>query len=297
MKVTDHILGCIVGGAIGDCLGGASEGSAIPVTFPFSRPCVLSDDTQLTLATCEAIVEANGAVNPSVIAGRFAAWYRAGWVTGLGASTYKALSELANGSHWALVGSKGERAAGNGAAMRVAPLAFCLDPHDASARQVIRDVCRITHHNEEAYAGALAVVAAVRAAWTRRWKPGTNLLVIAFDALPDSRVRDRIAEYLKVESNASITDVARFFGCSGYTVESVPLALYGAQQVSRLGFAGVLEELIAAGGDTDTNAAIAGQIAGTLIGRSQLPPTLVSRLPELDLIESAAEDFARKVEG
>ena len=45
--------------------------------------------------------------------------------------------------------------------MRIAPLAFFLDPEDAGDRQLIRDVCRITHHNEEAYVGALAVVTAV----------------------------------------------------------------------------------------------------------------------------------------
>lgn len=52
--------------------------------------------------------------------------------------------------------------AGNGAAMRIAPLAFHVDPALAQDRQVIRDVCRITHHNDEAYVGALAIVGAVR---------------------------------------------------------------------------------------------------------------------------------------
>ncbi len=296
MSVKERILGCIVGGAIGDALGSAVEGQTPPFEFPISRPWRLSDDTQLTLATCEAITEKNGAVDPAVIAHRFAAWHRAGRVIGVGASTYKALSELVHGGHWALVGRKGEQAAGNGAAMRIAPLAFCLDPHDVSARQVIRDVCRITHHNEEAYAGALAVVAAVRAAWSRRWTPGDDLLQVAFDILPDSRVRDRLSELSKLNGNTPIAEVARLFGCSGYVVESVPLGLHGAQQITKLGFARMLEELIAAGGDADTNASIAGQVAGAFIGRAQLPQTLASRLPELEFVESVAMKFASKVE-
>src|SRR5438552_12980525 len=80
----------------------------------------------------------------------------------MGSSTLKALHDLDAGLHWALAGAKGEMSAGNGAAMRIAPLAFHLDPTVARDRQVIRDVCRITHHNEEAYVGALAIVVAVR---------------------------------------------------------------------------------------------------------------------------------------
>ena len=52
----DAVMGCILGGAIGDCVGGVAENS---------RLC-LSDDTQLTLATCEAMC-ARGEVLPEQI--------------------------------------------------------------------------------------------------------------------------------------------------------------------------------------------------------------------------------------
>jgi ADP-ribosyl-[dinitrogen reductase] hydrolase len=164
MNQPDRILGCILGGAIGDAFGGAYENQSPPIDFTKPRAWQLSDDTQLTLATCEAIIEAGGNIDPARIAARFVAWHRASRVTGMGASTLKALTELAAGGHWALVGRKGERAAGNGAAMRIAPLAFFLDPQSFRDKQIIRDVSRITHHHEEAYAGALAIVAAIRAA-------------------------------------------------------------------------------------------------------------------------------------
>ncbi len=117
----DQILGCFVGGAIGDILGGATERK---------RPC-LSDDTQLTLATCEAIT-ATGKVEPAAIAEGMLRWFRAGALTGLGSATLKALRDLDAGGHWALCGSRGEMAASNGAAMRIAPLAFMLDRSIAS---------------------------------------------------------------------------------------------------------------------------------------------------------------------
>ena len=77
------IRSCIVAGAVGDALGGIAE----------RRSKTLSDDTQLTLATCEAIL-AVGHPEPQAIAQRLRAWFVAGQVTGLGSSTLKALRDL-----------------------------------------------------------------------------------------------------------------------------------------------------------------------------------------------------------
>lgn len=146
--VVDAILGCIVGGAIGDAAGAAFEGKQAAPTVPIlsNADWRLTDDTQLTLATCEALTDAENP-DPALIAASFLRWFRARRLSGLGASTLKALRDLEVGAHWALAGHKGERAAGNGAAMRIAPLAFCLDPLTEQSRRLIRDICRITHHN------------------------------------------------------------------------------------------------------------------------------------------------------
>jgi len=295
MEATDKIIGCILGGAVGDAVGLPYEGYDSPVEVVELKGQKISDDTQLTLATCEAIIENNGIVEPSVIASCFASWHANRRVSGIGASTYKALSELVAGGHWALVGRKGEYAAGNGAAMRIAPLAFCLNPKANDARQMIRDVTRITHHNEEAYIGALAVTIAVRTAWDGTWNGQLDLLPHIIESIPDSKVRDRLAEMAQLERDTPLVDVARRFGCSGYVVESVPLALYGAQRVSSVGFESLMRELIGVGGDTDTIASITGQIAGTLIGKKELPQHLVARLQELSFIEGVANQFARQI--
>ena len=81
-------------------------------------------------------------------------WFGDGKVTGLGSSTLKALRDLQAGAHWALSGARGEYAAGNGAAMRAAPLAFFLDPAVDADRTRLRDIARITHHHDEAYVGS-----------------------------------------------------------------------------------------------------------------------------------------------
>ena len=189
----DQIGGCLFGGAIGDAMGGPYEGRSPPILLSDSAPWYLSDDTQLTLATCEAII-ATGKPLPEAIAQSCVAWFRARRLRGIGASTLKALRDLTAGAHWALAGRKGERAAGNGAAMRIAPLAFCLNPNRPEARTLIRDVCRITHHNEEAYVGALAVVRAVFIITTDSWISGPRLLSLVADGLPGTEVRARLRQ-------------------------------------------------------------------------------------------------------
>ena len=72
----------------------------------------------------------------------------------MGSSTLKAMRDLAIGMHLASAGARGEYAAGNGAAMRIAPLASLLNPMDSQDRTLIRDVRRITHHSDEGYVGA-----------------------------------------------------------------------------------------------------------------------------------------------
>jgi ADP-ribosylglycohydrolase/Homeodomain-like domain len=86
------------------------------------------------LATCESIIE-NAGLHVERLASHFAKWFAAGRISGIGASTLKSMRDLVAGVHRALAGNQGEYSAGNGAAMRIAPLAFLLDP---SSRQTKR---------------------------------------------------------------------------------------------------------------------------------------------------------------
>ena len=286
----------MLGGAIGDAMGGPFEGQPRSIKFRDHQEWRISDDTQLTLATCESIIELRGGVDPEHIARRFVQWLRERRITGMGASTLKALRDLDAGSHWALAGAKGERAAGNGAAMRIAPVAFHLDPKQPEHRQIIRDVCRITHHNEEAYAGALVVALAIRYLAFDDMASPAKLLDQVLQDLPDSRVRDRILALSNLTVERSVAEVADEFGSSGYVVESVPLALYAARFIDHRPFDAVIRNAIEAGGDTDTIASITGQIAGAWIGADQIPRTLIDSLPNEHGIKRTHHEFARTLQ-
>lgn len=274
---------CILAGAIGDAWGSSYENYISPVradTFywhPVKQPVEtwqLTDDTMLTLASCEALLEG---ISPEILSRYFVKYYQQKRLPGIGASTLKAIIELEMGSHWSQVGRSGEYAAGNGAAMRIAPFAF----RQSISRESIRDLCRITHKNDEAYAGALSVVLAIRAILDGKWTGGENLLDLLIPQLPDTNVRDRLVEINTDYETKTIEEIAKL-GTNGYVVNSVPFAIFSASTVMKTGINNMFQRVINAGGDTDTNASIAGQIAGTLVGLKGIPVSLNEKLSDLN---------------
>lgn len=290
----DRISGCLIGGAIGDAWGSRYEGMRPPFVADLTLNGMLTDDTQLTLATCAAIVS-EGCVSPDGIAAEMACAFKKGILTGLGASTYQALESLAAGGHWALVGRKGDQAAGNGAAMRIAPLAFCLDLREYRGRQLFRDVCRITHHHDEAYVGALAIALALQAACQEEWTGGGGLISQVARQLPDSNVRDRLFELESLDPLMPLQQLGAQYGNSGYAVESVPLSLFAAQQAHGSEFSPWLRGVIELGGDTDTIASMAGQVAGCCLGIGYIPGDFIARIPGVESVRAKIAAFAAHV--
>ena len=272
---------CIIGGAIGDAWGSSYENEIKennPTTFYYGqkkepeRIWAITDDTQLTLATCEALCDSNR-FTPDLLANWFVRYYQQRKLIGIGASTLKAIIELEAGGHWSQVGRTGEYAAGNGAAMRIAPLAFI----NTITNEDIRNSCRITHRNDEAYTGALAVIHSIRAILNKSWLGDNSLFDILIPQLPDTRVRDRLIEINSLPENTTIAEIARL-GNNGYVVNSIPFAIFAASVVLKTGMTSMFQAIIDSGGDTDTNASIAGQIAGTLIGKENIPVNLIDQL-------------------
>ena len=298
MKISERFEGCIICGAIGDAYGSAYENLDEPgdetTFYLFGKPekeipqWRITDDTQLTLATCETIIE-NKEFRTDAFAKKYLDYFKQRKITGIGASTLKALKELEVGGHWSLVGRKGEYAAGNGAAMRIAPTAFV----DKITREKIREISIITHNNDEAYVGALTVTLAIQAVLNEKWTGKENLIELLIDEIPGTRLRDRLIEIKNIDSLEEVGEK----GNNGYVVNSVPLAIAAANKVTDIGIEQMFKQLIQIGGDTDTNSSIAGQIAGTLIGRKGIPESLMDKLIELEefeWIEKTINDLIKK---
>jgi len=283
----DRISGCLLGGALGDAIGSYFEGSGVVTEFSIP-PCLrVTDDTQLTIATCESIVETRS-ISPESIASHFVRWFRDRRISGIGSSTLKALTELDAGGHWAMVGATGERSAGNGAAMRIAPLAFFLDPEIDSHRQTFRDICRITHRNDEAYIGALAVLRSIRYA-VDGGELSAEVLTYLIDSLPDSNVRDRLI--IIRDSSLTVDGYVTRFGATGYVADSVPLAILAAIRGSEL--MDSIKQLVQCGGDTDTIASMFGQIFGAAHGVKSLPLDTINGIDAVTMVRETASNLSR----
>ncbi|WP_298509642.1 ADP-ribosylglycohydrolase family protein [uncultured Kordia sp.] len=280
-KHINRFQGSILLGAIGDAWGSAYENHTLPDEKAFylfkepEKPKIwqFTDDTQLTLATCEAILEDSTAA-PKTLVTHFLKYYNENRISGIGAATLKALQELNAGAHWSQTGRKGEFAAGNGSAMRIAPLAFLKDV----SRERIREISYITHQNEEAYVGALAIVLCIQEIINDTWN-NTSLVERIIPQLPDTNVKDRLIALRELE-NTSISEIGKL-GNNGYVVNSVPLAIFAAQKVKTQSITSIFEELITVGGDTDTNCSIAGQIMGTFVGIDKIPTALKNKIKPL----------------
>ncbi len=165
-SIEAQMEGCILGGSIGDAWGSSYENEVIKEdrnTFYWGgkpevkRQWGITDDTQLTLATCEVLLDPP--FHPEKLLRKIQLCYRSNRLRGSGSATLKAILDYESGISYMQTGRKGEYAAGNGVAMRIAPFAFFPE----TDRATIYEACRITHQNDEAYAGALAVYHAIKA--------------------------------------------------------------------------------------------------------------------------------------
>lgn len=302
-KVEDRFVGCLLGVAVGDALGMPVEGwsrEAIRMRYgvladlqPSSSRGLgagqFTDDTQMMLMHAESIVAA-GRVDGDDLAQRFVAWLRSGDVRGIGGSTLQSILRLERGVHWTESGQTGEFAAGNGVAMRIAPIGLFDCQHPERLRDDVRTVGAITHRNPEALAGGLAAAYAVARLVTARAQP-TTLIEETISFVGDcevSRNLQRAQELLESAAPASFS-LARL-GTSGYVVHTVASAFYCFVRTPS-DFRETAIEAVMAGQDTDTTAAVASALSGAYNGVGSIPQGWLQQLEARERIEGLASQI------
>lgn len=291
----EAIVGCLLGTAVGDALGLPYEGlppCRLRRMFPdlgrhhfvFGRGMV-SDDTEHACLVARAALKARG--NPDIFA-RQLAWGLRRWLlgvpAGVGFATLRACLRL-----W--VGfppdRSGVRSAGNGPAMRSPLLGVVYGSQPALLLELVERSTRVTHTTPEALAGALIVALAAHV--------GASGASITPDAFADL-IRSRLpAPTLKAcapslehacrsaQGGESLSEFAAAIGCasgvSGYVLHTVPCVIQTWLR-HQADFAGGIKEVLSAGGDTDTTAAILGAITGAAVGKRGIPPDWLDGIVE-----------------
>jgi ADP-ribosylglycohydrolase len=276
-RAFDALTGLAIGDAIGAPLDGSSTDESRAETLePGGEIAPWTDDTQMALSVVEVLLE-TGRIDPDRLARSFAQRYQP-W-RGYGRATHTLLAALRNGTPWrqarTLVFPDGSF--GNGSAMRVAPLGAFLA--EASRETVIEQAelsANVTHSHPEAKAGAAAVALtawlAARSRGATEPPAGEMLLDVAGALDPSLETTRRIRDASDINRTAPFADVIERLG-NGRRVscqDTVPLALWiAAHHLDR--YEAAVRRAVAAGGDTDTLAAIVGGVVASRVGRDAIP--------------------------
>lgn len=294
--------GCLIGLAVGDALGMPVEGLSselilkrygkvedfLPAPHRRLSPGQFTDDTQMMIIHAESIVE-KGRVDPEDLAVRFIRWLREGSPRGIGLTTLSAIKRLMQGVSWEESGEGGEHAAGNGVAMRIAPVGLLNAWTPERLREDVEKAGIITHRNPEALKGGLAVAYAVA-----KLASGTNLDGLLEDVcefVGACRVTENIQKAGKLlREKVEPEQALKILGTSGYVVETVASAFYCFLRTPEDFKASVITAVMG-GNDADTTAAITGALSGAFNGFSAIPERWVERLEQSHYIKSLARSI------
>jgi ADP-ribosyl-[dinitrogen reductase] hydrolase len=267
--VRDRSRAAFLGLALGDALGATVEfmtAGEIRAKHGVHREIVgggwlrlragrVTDDTEMSLCIARAI-DAAGGWDLRAIADRFAVWLRAGPVD-VGSTVRKGIRRyMLDGT---LAGPPTAGDGGNGAAMRMAPVAVATLGDAALLAQCAIEQARITHHHPLSDEATVHVGELIHLALLGRGKPA---LRGASDALV---------------ARAPVFAFEPYRGlASGYVVDTLHTVLHAF--FTTHGFEACVVAAVNRGGDADTTGAIAGAIAGAYYGPDELPARWLRRL-------------------
>lgn len=244
------------------------------------KPGQFTDDTQMSLAIAETIIE-NKFYEPSLAAKKYLAWFTSGDCRGIGNNTRLAMQNLQHGKDWHASGI--EEAQGNGTAMRAAPIGAHQNRGTERLRAAghwARIDASITHKSDEAKEGSAAMAVAVSHLCSGGKK--TDLLTTVLQHVEKSRVRSALEDvYRAIRRGDSLGDFLKtrewlLAGVSPHVVQSVPAAF--TVFLFSENFDDTVKNAVRMGGDTDSVAAMAGALAGSLYGIEGIPQALLSPL-------------------
>ncbi len=301
----ERFQGSLLGLAVGDALGMPVEGMRatairervgevrefMDAPWRMLKAGQWTDDTKMMLCHARSIV-ASGRVDVDDAAREFIAWFESNDWRGMGGATYESIQRLMAGTSPHESGKKGEMAAGNGAAMRIAPIGLfdCLDLE--RLHEDCRAAAAITHDNREAIAGAQAVAYAVARAARGDLVP-SSLTSETIDFIGPCEVVERLrmaAGFL--QSDMETGEALARLGTSGYVVETVASAFYCFLRTP-YDFEETVSSAVEGGLDADTTGAIAGAVSGSFNGLGSIPPRWREGVEAADeILDLAGEIFA-----
>jgi ADP-ribosyl-[dinitrogen reductase] hydrolase len=290
----------VLGLALGDALGAPFEFlRAVQVPGPLPAfelewmglpPGTTTDDTAMARNLARSLVE-RGALDTKDVLARHISWLETR-PPDVGNLTRIVLSRAAEGASDAAreyVEQRGpEVSAGNGSVMYCAPLGVAYAFRSDELFTLAPALSAVTHRDERCRTACLAITLAIAA--LVRGEPGDRAVIDAVTAVAEYEGGEELEYLVEAAGRARPIDGPDM----GFTLFTAAIALQVA--ADRLAFEEGLRHVVGLGGDTDTNAAVAGALLGALHGSPALPGAWLERLRDRHAIEREAVDLAELAE-
>ena len=292
-QLKDRLRGMLVGLAVGDAVGAAVEfkkrDSYPPVTDmlgggPFNLPVgYWTDDTSMALCLAESLKECEG-LDPRDLLNRFTNWYLRGYnsSTGvcfdIGMTTVNALENFIE--HGSLENNSSRNYSGNGSIMRLAPVVMYYHADPDLAIVIAGAQSRTTHAYSLAVHGCELLASILCRALHATSKEA------ALAVAPAEHWADEVKQIANPDLWSRTRDDIR---SSGYVIDTLEAAIWCFYNTDSFDDAVLLATNL--GEDTDTVAAVTGQIAGAYYGLGGIRASWLDRLYALDKIVNLADDL------
>jgi ADP-ribosyl-[dinitrogen reductase] hydrolase len=243
-------------------------------------PGTWTDDTAMARNLWTSLIAHGGALDLDDVRARHLAWLASG-PPDVGNQTRAGLRE---GAQAAFERRGPEVSAGNGSVMYCAPLGVVRARSPERLVDEAPALSRLTHWDGRCQTACLAVTLA-----TAALVDGSDprpAVVAAVEAVAEGEGGEELAYLVDEAGRARPIDGPDM----GFTLFTAGIGLQVA--ASGVGFEEGLRHVIGLGGDTDTNAAVAGALLGAHHGVDALPQDWLERLAEGDAIRSEAEALA-----
>lgn len=299
----DRARGALLGTFVGDALGMPYEGAGARVIPPVLEMIdarlgrgTYTDDTQMMIGLAESLRRCD-VIDPDDLARTFRAHFDPR--RGYGGGTVRVLELWERGVSVDEAARRifaGAGSLGNGAAMRVAPVAVRFGADKALVAVQAGRSARLTHAHPLGIDGAVVQAAAVSAGLN-----DDDPLAAAVSAARTGELRERL---LILKAATAVELSPQILSKPGDTVgssaaESVPVAVTAAARAGS--FEQAVTVAIRCGGDADTLGAMAGAIAGARFGEKGIPARWLDALEDGEdgrlHVERLAADLAARARG
>eukprot|EP00438_Fugacium_kawagutii_P030362 Skav223245 [mRNA] locus=scaffold2231:451455:452681:+ [translate_table: standard] len=321
--LADRIRGALFGAALGDAAGLATEFLSGAEALEFYGPdadfrpgrdvfpdehrmmwCAgdWTDDTDQQILMMQSLLNSKGQADPCDFAKRLVAWRDAGFkelgdqsAAGLGQTTKGVLNDPDFVSLPIEVAAKhSSKIPSNGGVMRTAFAGIPNFWDEDAVASAAEKLCRTTHGEPRCVASCLVVSICVSR--LLRGEDTSDIMEsVVRPALVKARETPGLTDEWKEEMlrHAEAEELGELAlderRTIGYTFKCLGAGLWALRQSSAEtggAFRSALNRLILAGGDADTNGAVAGALLGCRLGFSQLPKEWIAGMPYSSWLEA-----------